>query len=95
MRTKYTVDYFIKKFSKIHYSKWTTGKYENNGKCCALGFCGTRFGTEENKEAKALINILGIPVQINDNYIHRFNQKTPRARILAALREAKEGGLNE
>lgn len=49
MKARFTADYFIKKFSKIPKSLWTTGDFENwpdedTGKqevcMCALGHCG-------------------------------------------------------
>lgn len=57
MKTKYTVDYFINKFSRIPTNKWTTGDYKKHGRYCALGHAGCRggdYGGVETPESNAL-----------------------------------------
>jgi hypothetical protein len=85
----YSVRHFIKKFEATHYSHWTTKNFvSNNGKkFCALGHCN-------DQEYVALVNIFNnhfgsTVVDINDKPSRKFPQKTPRARILAALKKIK------
>jgi hypothetical protein len=90
---KYTVDYFINKFKAIPSSKWTTGQYTIGTKCCALGHCGERGLGVGGPEAKALGEMLrtgSTVVKINDGEHPLYLQKTPRARILAALKDLKK-----
>lgn len=89
MKTKYTVDYFIKKFSKIPNNKWTTGQFVSDldpTKRCALGHCQVLRGGIKTAEASALVKLIKTPTLINDWY---GKHKTPKGRILAALREVK------
>lgn len=90
---KYTVNYFIKKFEKTKPSQWTTGTFKNlAGQCCALGHCGG----SDSIESMFLKRILKSVVAINDNYgfIPRYLKrlKSPRSRILAALKRVKKDG---
>jgi hypothetical protein len=99
MSKKYTVDYFIDKFSKIPDSKWRTNSYNYNGRCCALGHCGYTWEKETNlgKVLERLVqNNLAVSIEsINDgkndgnDYIP-FKQKKPKARVLAALKKIKK-----
>ena len=104
----YTVDFFIKKFSKIPDSKWCKGSYSKGDMYCALGHCGETDSGKSTDESRALINLfLNRETQdytsvadINDGRI-RYGTiakeympiveklKTPKARILAALRKLK------
>ena len=91
---KYDVDYFIKKFKAIPASKWTTGEYVKDTKYCALGHCGANkiTGYGHIEEAVMLSKLLGTAdtvTAINDGEHAFYQQKTPRARILAALKTAK------
>jgi hypothetical protein len=99
MNTSYDADYFIKKFEAIPEEKWAVGTYEEGGCCCALGHCGFRFKREGYSEtvttdegaALALLfksHHRAAPV-VNDGYDHRYQQSTPKARILAALVDIK------
>lgn len=119
-RPKYTPEYFLKKFSSIPASKWTTGELQKGDKCCALGFCGVKPTSTSlwseykyTREARALEKILctglgatassltetDVVISINDgdgsvtslSYfdIQKFG-KTPRTRILNALRKAQK-----
>lgn len=90
----YTPDYFIEKFEAIPDEQWCTGEYHRGTAHCAFGHCGN----EETPEGRALNNLIrsgiaekyGIVPDINDGKYPRFKQETPKARILAALHEAKE-----
>lgn len=93
------IDYFIDKFSQIPEEKWTTEKYiDEQGRCCAYGHCGQRgtdeqadFDTEEAEELHDLFwKQFNVDVAtINDGCHEGFPQKTPKERILAALRFIK------
>ncbi len=89
---KYDIDYFIKKFKAIHHSRWTTKEFEVDGKYCAYGHCGVT-NREGNEEGVALSNICQKYdmsfVHINDGISLNYKQKTPRARVLAALNDIK------
>ena len=89
----YDVDYFIAKFEVIPEGRWCRNKFrDTRGRCCASGHCGQRQGslTPENR---ALIDIIGgcgfIVTEVNDGHEPAYQQATPKARILAALRDAK------
>lgn len=97
----YDVNYFIEKFTKIPDELWTTYNFELDGRCCALGFCGTYFDKDSetviwNDESQALKGIFGraeLPSvsKINDCIFDReFTQKHPKYRILHALQMIKK-----
>lgn len=96
----YTVDYFINFFSKIPAAKWLTGAYHRPGGCCALGHCGYRYSctglTVPTQRGEALIALFPHPrvtasvSNVNDGITKEFPQKTPKGRILAALRKIKK-----
>lgn len=94
---KMDADYFITKFEAIPEDGWGTGAYVNGTQCCALGWCGEREPGDpsycKSHEADALEVILDYrTVNINDGAALDYPQRTPRARILAALRDAKKAG---
>lgn len=96
----YDVDFFIRKFSAIPDERWTRGSFAGlNNRHCALGHCGVRMVNRAitwTPEGDALNDIIGsfpgVPA-INDHAaksgLHNFPGDTPRARILAALHDAK------
>lgn len=89
---------FIKFFSAIPSKKWCTGVYENSyGQKCALGHLGVD-GENECRAAGAgevLCRLLDAPSEINDGDCitllcvgyDMVKLKTPKDRILAALRQ--------
>lgn len=98
---KYTVDYFIDKFSKIPNKFWITGRFDaptvDHVKHCVLGHCWRKVGGPHTQESKALRNLFAEyfhtkPWMINDSRFsnNQFPQKTPRGRILAALKKIKK-----
>lgn len=95
MKKKYTVDYFIKKFSLIPHDDWCIGTYHvsETDQCCALGHCGMNEDYTPPM-AKALIgHFANRPFSVsavNDGEVKKFRQKTPRTRVIAALREIKK-----
>jgi hypothetical protein len=91
-KTKYTVDYFIEKFKAIPARKWCVFWFKNSaGQKCVLGHCGVRVREHLTPEAKALIAMFPTwPSNINNNPCKKYPQTTPRARILAALRDIKK-----
>ena len=99
---KYTIDYFINKFTKIPANKWITNDYSNKAetKFCALGHCGEREATLTRKaiftrETLALKKIFRDTrftsiTDVNDgNGGYWGLGKTPRTRILKALKSIK------
>lgn len=89
MNKKYTASFFIKKFKAIPARLWTTGQYHNEetGRRCAIGHC-------KPPSQNALIDLFHdkglVVISVNDCCNdQRFPQKTPKARILAALRYIK------
>lgn len=93
---KYDIDYFIKKFSKIPPKHWTDGEYvklQTPKVRCALGHCNENHAirTEESNALRSIFNAsIQIPVGvINDTGGGLFEEKTPKARIMAALNYIK------
>lgn len=91
----YTASYFIKKFKAIPAKFWCTNEFTKGVQHCALGHCGC-VGTYISYEGMSLRDLFhknektndGI-TKINDGHTLQFKQKTPRARVLAALRSIK------
>jgi len=90
---KYDIHYFIAKFEAIPDNKWCVEKFtDEKGRCCALGHCGVRGSNTmfciSTKQGEALKKILPDGVtSINDGVFKgEFKGKTPKARILEALR---------
>jgi len=89
-KKRYTVDYFIKKFKAIPAKKWCEGTLSTGPAKCALGHCGV-WTHEWPSEAIQLSRLLNNSVaDINDGAILTYQQKSPKARILAALKDLKE-----
>lgn len=83
----YTKEYFIAKFEKTFDDDWCVGEYEQAGRHCALGHCGSSV-FKAASEAIELDRLLEWgAITINDGADSRYQQETPRARILAALRD--------
>lgn len=56
---KYTVDYFIDKFSTIPDNQFTLGEYvSKNGTKCALGHCGFTNNDDTAVEGRQLNNLM-------------------------------------
>lgn len=95
---QYTIDYFINKFSAIPEKMWTirTRGYDDNGPHCALGHCDESWKRWGNKGAEetALIKIFdddGLKIiRINNGDCPKYQQPTPKQRILAALHDIKK-----
>lgn len=100
MKTKFTVDYFIKKFEAIPdalWSEWLDGEgsdeplYTPSKRCktCAIGHCD-RKGENTALGMDLFFNTLKITVS---KVIHKqhpdYQQPTPKQRILAALYDIK------
>lgn len=103
-KTKYTADYFIKKFSKIPSNQWCKGSYTNHlGQHCVLGHLKKRYPTSlgvrtvSTGESGALTYLMrayaGLtPVLVNDGYVEAkrlFPNKTTKGRVLAVLEVIK------
>lgn len=90
--SKYTVKHFIEFFSAIPDEKWTVGSGLGDGCGCALDHAYST--TEQGQALVRLFENKGLLVsQVNDHgdggghgeFQFRFQQATPKARILAAL----------
>ncbi len=92
--------YFIDKFEALPESAWQTRNYHNpeTGASCALGHCGARIHSPDptmpyyrdnlyTAESEALVNLVPYIVKINDGVGVYPGQTTPKARVLAALRD--------
>lgn len=94
----YDKAHFLAKLGAIPDSEWCMGEFEDHyGRHCAGGHCGA---AEATAESQALYQLLGflpktrgsktamahLP-RINDGADPRYQQPTPRARILAALHD--------
>lgn len=95
----FTIQHFIHKFSRIPDDRWVSDYYrhpEDEDCRCALGHCGEHKDpdgwTVQTEESKALCGVLAPfnPARINDGEYPKFQQPTPKARILAALEAAQE-----
>lgn len=105
---EYNVEYFIAKFEAIPENKWCVGALQDHDRCCAQGHCGV---TRENhlvrynraSESYALIHIMGGFVYdgtinaalINNGCAPKYQQETPKQRILAALYDIRDKELSE
>ena len=80
---------FIDRFKDIPEKKWCVGFYHTlDGRSCALGHLGSdTFGF--SYKSKILIKLFddhGFKVaNVNDGLDNRFQQDTPKKRVLAAL----------
>lgn len=91
----YNVDYFIDKFEKIPENKWCAHDYSNGEgtKFCAAGHCGATYWNyhpEANTLADIFISHETKVAHVNDGGDLRYQQPTPKGRILAALRDIKK-----
>lgn len=79
------IDYFINKFEAIPEDKWCCHKLTGEGDThCVLGHCSA---DEQFALYKLCTAFEMSPVSVNDGRVARFNQPTPKARILAAMRD--------
>jgi|GEM_PF-3535459 len=103
MGEKYDAAYFIRKFSAIPDEKWCVWAFRIGDRCCARGWCGTVYYSQPTAEDVVLGSVLAVEKgspqercdtvgKINNGFDARYPQPTPRARILAALRDAKKAG---
>lgn len=91
---EYTVDYFIAKFEAIPEEKWFIGDFiniYNPEQKCAYGHCGCIKSLGETIESNMLFDLFDNPVHyINDGHDEKYQQSTPKQRILAALHDIKK-----
>lgn len=84
----YDVDYFIKKFEAIPENKWITCRlYDNCGRHCAEGWALEFGGQECKNHLQGHFNKIGIrwASEVNNEPFDRYQQETPKQRVLAAL----------
>jgi hypothetical protein len=93
---KYTIDYFIEKFSKIPENEWEIGILKSKNKSCALGHCGVKSINgkwEHSVESQALVDIFDGTFEsvydINDGNLLEFGNN-PKIRMINALKLKKE-----
>lgn len=91
---QYTVDFFIKRFEIISEDKWCIENYRENEKRCVLGHCGATI-SKLTKMSTALDNLTFRCLHkniadINDGEAKGYKQKTPKQRVLAALKDIKK-----
>lgn len=100
---KYTVDYFIRFYTRIPNKRWTIGVFSNfvqiKGKwikqCCALGHLhapGESLTISERTSTfcQLLADQGHDIVMVNDGSDPKYQQPTPKQRILAALQDIKK-----
>ncbi len=93
----YTVDYFINKFEAIPEEMWCIeARIDGDGRRCAHGHCyvgdpNAQTNDEEDSLSQISIEHFGEPgfADINNGYNSKYNQPTPKQRILAALYDIK------
>lgn len=94
----FDVDYFIAKFEAIPEEFWCVEYYthrDNLAVHCALGHCNEHHQALFDEvfygksEANSLRGLIDAP-NINDGKDPMYTQSTPKARILAALKDVKE-----
>jgi hypothetical protein len=92
-----TTSEFIAFFEAIPDDKWCKSEFQNDaGQCCARGHLGETAGyvTHDSDDLERLFfRHLGCSAALVNDGEHtasRFHQTTPKARILAALREIEE-----
>lgn len=94
---EYTLDYFIAKFTNTRDNLWCTNHYQYDGKSCAMGWCGVdsngylNSSSHEANELIVLFDLHGLSVEdVNDAGNYKYQQATPKERILAALYDIKK-----
>lgn len=101
----YDVDFFIKKFEAIPEEKWCRGDRQNDkGQRCAHGHCypedadelqlsGFGFKNEDENSLIKLAKEAGYSgfAPINNGEDQRYQQDTPKQRMLAVLNDIKNG----
>lgn len=90
----YDKKYFIEKFTAIPDEQWCVGDFADGyGRFCAQGHCGDRSDISAPPECCALKSLLfgqfdgNVVADVNDGKHHKYQQPTPKARILAALHD--------
>jgi hypothetical protein len=102
---KYTVDYFIQKFEAIPENLFCVATRSMGEQRCAYGWCygsaqeakaSERCNSSRNEEETALSELVRVLGRnwgaggINNGIYPEYQQPTPKARILAALRDIKK-----
>lgn len=92
-----TLQEFRDFFAAIPEERWCTEVYEAGDKCCALGHLGNSVYVpcQKDTDAKRFAILMNLHfntavARINDGDDIRFQQPTPRQRILAAIDAAME-----
>ena len=83
-------------YFKIPEEKWCVDTFFNGTQCCVSGHLGMskyhhkikkyKNASENNCQLAALFMMKNIDVMlVNDNHLFKYNQSTPKQRVLAAL----------
>lgn len=82
-----TVQDFITFFEAIPEERWCEGFYDDDGRTCAMGHL--LFSDTMEGSTTSLWAVMGgySVAKVNDGKDPRYQQPTPRARVLAALRD--------
>ena len=94
---KYDVYYFIMKFAAIPEDLWCVNSYHDGDKHCAIGWCSESWNQDDPPSERRVLRALldHRPGHINDGCDLRYQQPTPKKRILAALRDVACGQLQD
>lgn len=96
--SEYDVDFFIKKFDAIPEEQWCTEEFTDvSGACCVYGHCGLSWGRPSHM-SDMLEDIFMVAFGVDAAYVNdcrpgddpRFQELTPKQRVLAALYKIKE-----
>lgn len=103
METSYSVEFFIRKFQAIPEEKWCVfTRQDTNGRRCALGHISVNFDSPELNALHALMPFRHLTSDFsfmapaegvaptNNGTNPRYQQPTPKERILAALYDVKK-----
>ncbi len=94
---EYNVDYFIAKFESIPEEKWCVDRVTNKeGQHCAFGHCSADKGANciEGEKLYRLTTPEFLVADVNDGRDKKYQQPTPKQRILAALYDIKFKEVN-
>lgn len=85
---KHKVKALVAKFEAIPDDKWCThAMIDRQGRRCAMGHAYSMAGAAA-VIVRAVMSIDTLPSIVNDGKDYRYQQATPKARIIAALSDA-------
>lgn len=92
METKYTLEYYIEKLSKIPDTSWCAMTFKVGDTYCALGHCGAVKSVNDTEESRVLHSMCEWIGDINDNYDNRYSKlgTTPKERVINYLKSLRD-----